>query len=487
MAPKVLIIGGGIAGLSTGCYARMNGFDTIIYEMHSIPGGLCTAWKRKDYVFDGCLHWLVGSEPISSYYPIWEEVGAVQGKTMLRYPYFTKVRNLDGKEFTVYTDPGQLEQEMLTISPEDKKLIRRISRDIRSLMKNDIAPQFSFKTLIPMLRAIRLIYRYKMPVKELAAKFKSEELREFFIKGLDWGDTCSAFLLWTLALMANGKAGYPIGGSRALIDSVTERYQSLGGKLECGKKVTGIIVEQDQAVGIRLEDGTEHRGDIIVSAADGHTTLFEWLGGKYNSKEVDDAYANYTLFPPLVYISLGIREDLNDKPTSLTFDLPKPFSIGKQKVETLFYKNYANDPTMAPKGKTVLTFMITTEYPYWEQLYKDKEAYKIQKEQIAESVIQNLDKLYPGIREDIEIIDVATPNTFVRYTGNWRGSYEGWLMTKKNLRQRNLMTLPKLKNFYMVGHWVSPGGGLPSGLLTGRIAVKKICKTLGKSFSTNKS
>ena len=57
----IIIIGAGLAGLSAGCYAQMNGYETQIFEMHNIPGGLCTSWKRKGYTFDGCIHYLMGS------------------------------------------------------------------------------------------------------------------------------------------------------------------------------------------------------------------------------------------------------------------------------------------------------------------------------------------------------------------------------------------------------------------------------------------
>ncbi len=60
---KVIIIGAGIAGLTCGVYARINGFETEIYELHTIPGGECTGWDRKGYHFDGCIHWLMGSKP----------------------------------------------------------------------------------------------------------------------------------------------------------------------------------------------------------------------------------------------------------------------------------------------------------------------------------------------------------------------------------------------------------------------------------------
>jgi phytoene dehydrogenase-like protein len=57
----IIIIGGGLAALSTGCYAQMNGYKTQIFKLHNIPGGLCASWKRKGYTLDGCIHWLIGS------------------------------------------------------------------------------------------------------------------------------------------------------------------------------------------------------------------------------------------------------------------------------------------------------------------------------------------------------------------------------------------------------------------------------------------
>jgi cation diffusion facilitator CzcD-associated flavoprotein CzcO len=58
---KAAIIGAGVAGLSAGCYARMNGYDAEIYESHSLPGGVCASWRRGEYLFDHCRHWVLGS------------------------------------------------------------------------------------------------------------------------------------------------------------------------------------------------------------------------------------------------------------------------------------------------------------------------------------------------------------------------------------------------------------------------------------------
>lgn len=75
---SMIIIGGGLAGLATGCYASMNGYKTQIFEQHSVPGGLCTAWKRNGYTIDGCIHFLVGCQQNSPFYSLYQELGILK-------------------------------------------------------------------------------------------------------------------------------------------------------------------------------------------------------------------------------------------------------------------------------------------------------------------------------------------------------------------------------------------------------------------------
>src|ERR1700757_1785757 len=74
VATSVLIIGGGIAGVCAGVYAAKAGFDVEIIEMGNSLGGLATSWKRGDYTFETCLHWLYGSNPDREMYSRWLEV-----------------------------------------------------------------------------------------------------------------------------------------------------------------------------------------------------------------------------------------------------------------------------------------------------------------------------------------------------------------------------------------------------------------------------
>ena len=150
---------------------------------------------------------------------------------------------------------------------------------------------------------------------------------------------------------------------------------------------------------------------------------------------------------------------------------------------------YNFDPTLAPKGKTALvTFFASEDYEYWTNMRENnRKKYNEAKEQLANEVIKRLEKRFPDITSKVEVVDVSTPATFIRYTNNWKGSYEGWLPSIQLSGKTLTETLPGLKNFFMVGHWTRPGGGLPPAAMSARKIVGNICKQDGKDFTTSKS
>ena len=109
MPKTVAIIGAGVAGLAAGCYAQMNGYQTHIFELHDIPGGLCTAWERKGYIFDGCIHYLFGSGPGQPFHRMWEELGAVQDRPMIDHDMLLQVCGQEGRTLRTDSDPDRLE------------------------------------------------------------------------------------------------------------------------------------------------------------------------------------------------------------------------------------------------------------------------------------------------------------------------------------------------------------------------------------------
>jgi phytoene dehydrogenase-like protein len=495
---SVVIIGAGMGGLSVGCYLQMNGYDTQIVEMHDKPGGLCTAWERKGYIIDGCVQWLTGSSPNNQLYKLWEELGIIQGKQIINLDELMRVETLDGKTFSLYTNADRLEQHMKELAPEDAALIEEFTGAIRRFadfsLPIDKNPElFSALDYLKFAKVASMMRSFskwsKMTISEMAQQFKNPSMRYFWQQ--IWEPNMTMFnMLMALGGGHSKSSGYPIGGSTPLARSVETRYVSLGGKVNYKKKVNKILVENDRTAGVQLTDGTEQKADYVISAADGHETIFEMLDGKYVNGKICGYYERYPVFTPLVYVGLGVNRSFEDTPqiiSGIRFELEKPLVIGDRENRFLMVRINNYDPTLAPMGKTVLTSMIDSSWAYWDSLRKDMKRYNQEKERIANEVISALDKRFPGLAKQVEMNDVATPITFYRYTGNWQGTYEGWLPTPIATPTSIMSkTLPGLENFYMVGQWVMPGGGLPTGVISGRWVAQMICKKDDNKFVTSK-
>ncbi len=113
-------------------------------------------------------------------------------------------------------------------------------------------------------------------------------------------------------------------------------------------------------------------------------------------------------------------------------------------------------------------------------------AYEAEKKRIAEATVAELDKRWPGFASQIEVVEVATPATYVRYTGNWKGSPDGWYITPENIRKQGfLRTLPRLSGLYMVGQWTAPFTGTIMAALSGRQLVQLLCRQQKREFVTD--
>jgi phytoene dehydrogenase-like protein len=279
--------------------------------------------------------------------------------------------------------------------------------------------------------------------------------------------------------MSGRNAGYAVGGSQAIIRLITDNLARLGGHLRLGVKVDKILVERDTAVGVELASGETIAADWVISAADGHATIYDLLGGRYADRVTDKIYATLKPFPSFLQVSFGVARDLSQQPPYVTRLLDAPLMVDPMtRLSQVSFRFFHFDPTFAPTGKTAVTcFLPTRNFEYWVGLQqRDPAQYQVEKQRVAEAVIGIMERIAPNVRGPIEVTDVSTPATVIRYTGNWKGSMEGWLLTPQTGFKQLRRDLPGLRRFLMVGQWVMPGGGLPSGLMTARAAIHAVCK-----------
>ncbi len=497
---SVIIIGAGLAGLSAGCYAQINGYESKIFEYHSVPGGVAAVWKRGDYLIDGGIHFLICHKPGTPNYDVYSEISAIDSieiEDMTTYLRFVDETGTKSIEFT--QDLEKLEHDLIQISPEDEAEIRSFIKEINSLKDSPLLTDLGTSTAPPELRgrfdSLKEMWQMRGFMKYFMGKYSksAEEYAENFqnpflktvIKNLFSPDGPIWFAIMILATVAGGHLGLFKGGCHTFVRSIEERYKSLGGQIHYRAKVEKIIVEDGKAVGIVLANGTEHRADVVVSAADGRSTIFDLLGGQYVDKKIKKRYDTWKSYDPMIAVSLGVARTFDDEAPLNAFILKEPIQLSDREVSCLILRVFNYGDTFAPEGKSVIQTVLETDWDYWKNLRENREQYENEKNKLAQDIIRRLEKIYPGITGQVEKIDVSTPYTTWRYTLNDRGSPMGWLMTKSTIMEQIPRTLPGLENFFMAGHWVVPGGGgVPSSIYTGRNVIQIMCKRDGKQFRT---
>lgn len=495
---SIIIIGGGIAGLSAGCYAQMNGYHSTIFELHDLPGGLCTAWERKDYIFDGCIHYLFGSGEGQPFNNMWQELGAVQGRAFFNHEEYQQVTDGE-KTLVVYADPDRLQAHMMKLSSDDAGLIRAFCDGVRKFGSFDMSAMYKVpKPIMGPLDWLELGGKM-LPFTPALAKWAFQSSRDFANKFQDpfmrkavahmfsWDEAPVMMGMMLLAFMNNRNAGFPVGASLEFARALERRYIDLGGEIHYKSQVEKILTENGRATGVRLYNDEIHYADIIVSAADGRGTIFDMLEGEYSNRKIQRMYDGHLPTHQMCQISLGVNRDLSTEPHWVTYMLEEPILLAGEERYEIGVKHYCFDPSLAPTGKSVIELIVRTNYAYWQRIY-GRRIYDTEQTQVSDIIIDHLEKWYPGIQEDIEFVDEATPLSYERYTGNWMGATTGWLLTKETIPMMILgvpKSLPNLRDLYMAGHWVEPGGTVTLAAASGKNAIQLVCAQDGKTFRTS--
>jgi phytoene dehydrogenase-like protein len=478
----VAIIGAGIGGLAAGCYAQLSGLQAHIFEAHNRSGGLCTSWKRNGFTFDGSIHHLAGCRSGNPVYRMWEELGAMP-RDCIFPERLTQVVSADGRTFDVFIDIDRLEDHMLAEFPEDRAEILKYTNAVRVFRKHDLleAPVRTRAGLLRYLAATPLLLRWAKPtMADVGARFRDPFLRSAFPTiQYDWSTIPAMMHLNILAQCSLHNYGFPMGGSLPFSQSIECRFRSLGGEISYGARVTKILIQGNRAVGVRLADGTEVRADGVISNAFAPTTLF----GLLEQHLIDDrTRSRFALREDSmtmgVHVSLGVDRDLRDEPQALVLLQEEPVQLADQTLDHIPVELYGFDRSLAPAGKSVIKVLLNTSYAYWERLAQDRAQYHEAKERLAETVIRVLEPRLPRITSQVETIDVATPLTTERFTGNGRnygptsGSSDMLSMILSRPKR-----LPAIRNLQLVGQSAG-GGGIPGCAAMGRNAVRALVKEL---------
>jgi phytoene desaturase len=375
---SLIIIGAGLAGLATGCYAQMNGYESHIFEHHSQPGGVAAAWKRGDYLIDGGIHFVMGHRPGTGLHELYRLLGVVPDirfVDMTTYGRFVDEKS--GRSLVVTHDLDRLAADLKDLSPADARIADELVAGARAFQGLDMSemgmskpPELmgawgQLKELWGMRSVLKYVMgRYGKPVADYVRDAQDPVFRTC-IENLFLPEVPVYFTLMVLAMAADRQLGYIDGTCLDLVRAIERRYEALGGGVTYRATVEEILVRDDRAVGVRLADGSEHTARAVVSAADGYSTIFQMLGGRHTSEKIRNRYETWPTFRPILMVSYGVTREFSGEPPFTSFTLERPLTVAGKEVAGLFLRVFNYSGRFAPPSKTVVQAIVETEWESW--------------------------------------------------------------------------------------------------------------------------
>ena len=217
---KIVIVGAGITGLSSGISALLKGYKVVIYEKNNFVGGCATGWNKNGYYIDNCMHWLTGTNQFTKNFKLWKRIGALDETSNLHQCSYFYKSTYDNKEIALYTDTEKLRLDMLTLSKEDSKEINKFIDAINVMIKVNQQQSLLNDTVNKMFNYPKTIMKYhNLSLQDLSNKFRHPLLKKMFTDYLP-KEYSSLALIFAYATFASGNGKIYKNGTKEFINNI---------------------------------------------------------------------------------------------------------------------------------------------------------------------------------------------------------------------------------------------------------------------------
>ena len=482
---RVVVIGGGLAGLTAGIFAQKHGYESVIVEKHKITGGQLTGWQRLGHHIDNCIHWLTGSNKNSADYKTWEEIGMIEnGELYQSESLYSYEKN--GVTLSLYNDLDRLESDMTALSPVDEKAIKDLCFAVRTVQgitgvggkNHDERLKFFEK----IRRVPKLLKYLRSSIGDIAKEFENEVIRGF-LSSLMTERFSAIALLIVFATYTGHNGALPKGGSLAAARRITDKYVRLGGRVVCGDGVKSVNVENGSARSVTTESGYELPADAVIVTADPASVFGSILEAEM-PKAVKKNYSNKAMFR-----FSAVQCAFSCDSSALNFKGDRIYDLTDEekkilKGEYIVFREFTHEPSFAPTGRTVLQSMVFVDERESRRYIDLKEngGYSERKAEIERVVRSVLARTMPKVSDDLVTLDVWTPATYKEYTLTETGSFMSFCFGGGVAPTRASGKIKGLKNVFLATQWQQAPGGLPIAADLGKRAVSY----LDKAFAADK-
>ncbi len=487
----VVVVGGGMGGLSAGAVLSNYGFRVLLLEQHHKVGGCTTSFSRGEFNFDAALHEMLGGAEGTTLGDHLADAGVADKIELIPIETFYRAV-FPGVDFAMPTDPEAAVAALCERWPADCPGIQGYFEEMRLLSEQgaelrDMQRKHSLsKLLIPIQQPV-VVRHLRSSLDDVLDRFVEDETLKAVLAQpwLYYGPPPDR--LWSLFHMSatygyHQQGAYHIkGSSQALADAYAERIMELGGQVRTGTRVDSITVESGRVRGVTTDDGEVISARYVVSNADPFQTFNKLIGSEHLPAGFTRRFQGMAPSNGLVGVYLGLDVEASTWGVedheifyNTTIHEERSYqsmmdgSYDDASVTITFYTNLGDD-FYAPPGKSVVVLNSYTDIQSWPT---DRQAYQAEKERVAQRLISLAERMLPGLSSHIEVQEVATPRTVKSFTLAARGTPYGFDATPEQA-----MFLPNytpIDGLYLAGAWTSPGHGVGTAQMSGREAALQV-------------
>ncbi len=492
-----VVIGAGLGGLSAAANMAVAGKKVLLLEKHCVPGGYASTFRRGRFEFEISLHELSGLGHKERRGPLWrtlERCGVAQKVEFLDIPDFYRSTYPD-LDLVMPADRDGYDEVLCEHFPADKEGITRFTSLMFAILEevSSFSPEGMAKD--PAAFTNLMTYAGANLADVLNAEVKDEKARAVIAQL--WGyyglpPSKLSFLLFAIANATYLKYG-PVhikGKSQALSQAFVESILENGGEVRLNNGASRIVVEGDRVKGVVADDGSEISTSYVVSNASPIATCIDLVGREHIPswylKRLGWGKVGISLFDvflgldcPVSDLGLENHEIMlgTDYDFESHYDVPRHSAVYEPNGCAVAPYNIV-DPEFSPPGTCVVTLTSLGFAHPWLKLSPSE--YVEAKNTMASRFVDLAARVAPDIREHIEVIEVATPLTHMRYTGNPAGAVYGY---ENSPVEGTVLRLPNrgpLRGLYLAGAWVRVGGGFQPCIDSGRTAAENVIEDMEK-------
>lgn len=494
-----IIIGSGVGGLSTAVFLAKAGKKVLVLEKHYATGGFTHTFKRKKFEWDVGAHYMgqVNIENsllrktfdyVTDGQLLWDDMGDIYDQTII--------------EGTIYNfRKGFVKQvnQMIDYFPEEEKAIRlyydliiKVSNSASLFITEKTMPNWLSNIFGYSLRKNFLKYSRQTTYEVLSNLTTNEKLITVLCAQCgNYGLTPlkSSFGIHALVISHYLEgAAYPIGGSARIHKSMINVIESNGGTIAIKADVKNIIIKNNKAIGVLMQNGDTIYGKKIISNTGAHNTFNNLILKEFQKPEntielnkIKPSVSNVCL-----YIGLNKSDEYLKLPKhniwiyeNYKLDISLKHHLEKKdSASPFFYISFpsAKDSSWQKNHPNTSTIQVLGSYPYewveqWEnnQWQKRGEAYEKIKENIQSQLLNKLYETLPQIKGHIEICELSTPLSTKHFSNYNKGEIYGLEHTPQRFELKQLRPKTNYKNLFITGQDIIAVGvcsALFSGVIT---------------------